>query len=314
VYSKHDTSPDYWRAAAGVCFPGLSLDWLTDEPVRARLVCRTFADAQVKDVIDSPVHLTRNRPRSASCGGYWLVLQIAGNTRYSRAGRGAVDKVQNPGDLMLVDPGLPFEGLSPDPVRLLVWDLAPDTLAPLLAAPEGGLRHIPRDGGVGAVLGTFARALMSQADRLDAVSQQSFRAHLCGLIALALGSSPIVRDSRNETYRTVRRQQILAYVEAHLHDCRMTVDRAARDLRMSPRWLHAIFDKNGTTFAAWVARRRIEECKKCLDDPAHDHLSVTDIAFRNGFNDLSTFSRQFRRHHGMTALEARRSRTLTRVT
>ncbi|HEY8550327.1 MAG TPA: helix-turn-helix domain-containing protein [Vicinamibacterales bacterium] len=251
------------------------------------------------------MRIFRQRPRASS--GYWLVLQLEGNTRYLRAKRAAVDEPQDPGDLLLIDPGYPFEAVSFTPVRLLVWDLPADCLRPLLAAPEAGLRRIPR-GGVSAILGSFAQSLMREADRLDAIAQRNLKMHLCGLMALALGATAVGRQSRRETCRAVRRQQVLAYIEAHLRDYRLTVDRAATDLRMSRRWLHAVFDDCGTTFAAWVAWRRVEECMKCLEDPAFDRFSITEIAFHHGFNDLSTFNRRFRSHFGMTPPDARRYR------
>jgi AraC-like DNA-binding protein len=37
----------------------------------------------------------------------------------------------------------------------------------------------------------------------------------------------------------------------------------------------------------------------------HDELTISEIAYRAGFNDLSTFNREFRRHFGATPSDVR---------
>ena len=45
---------------------------------------------------------------------------------------------------------------------------------------------------------------------------------------------------------------------------------------------------------------RLKAARRMLDDPAQDHLKVTDVAFGCGFSDLSNFTRAFRRKYGET--------------
>jgi transcriptional regulator GlxA family with amidase domain len=63
----------------------------------------------------------------------------------------------------------------------------------------------------------------------------------------------------------------------------------------------------GTSFAKYVLRRRLEECRTALTSPIADR-SVTDIALAWGFKSLATFHRTFREAFGATAGELR-SRT-----
>jgi len=42
-----------------------------------------------------------------------------------------------------------------------------------------------------------------------------------------------------------------------------------------------------------------------LLDPRFDHLSITEIALRQGFNDIPHFSRQFRARYGYPPRMAR---------
>ncbi|HEX7006079.1 MAG TPA: helix-turn-helix domain-containing protein [Alphaproteobacteria bacterium] len=292
-----------WRETIGASYPGLAVDWLADGPIRARFASRPFGDARVTDISNTPIRLA-HRPQPGADRGYQLVLQLAGSGSYAHNGR---DVVQEPGDLVLLDTALPFDSVFPVDLRVVVWDLPRALLAPLLAEPdEAPARRIRGGDGLGAVLAGYAQSLAAEAGRLDAPAEASLQLHLCTLAALALGAGPAARDAHRLSYRMARRQQVFAYIEAHFRDGGLTAERAARDLRMSRRWLHALLDDSELSFGARVARRRVEECRRLLDDPAYDHLSITDIAFGAGFNDLSTFNRQFRARYGMTPRDVRR--------
>ena len=306
VWSAESVAVDDWRGAVCGMFPGISIDW--PQPRRAWLKRGAFAGAQIRELAGTPMRVAGARSPAGNDDTYDLVLQLAGSGPRLIAGREAL---QEPGDLMLVNSGLSFDVTHPAHWRLLIWNLPREALAPMLAAPDRGVpHHICGSDGLGTVLGTYARALITSADRTDVIAQRSLLMHLCGLVALAVGVSSIARESRRQTYRAVRRQQILTYVETHLRDPRLTAQQAAHALQMSPRWLHALCEDGEITFAACVARRRLEECRKLLDDPAHDHLSIAAIAFLSGFNDLSTFNRRFRTHYGMSPRDARRVRAL----
>ena len=297
----------YWNDTVSVLFPHLAVDWLTNEPVQARLKIRPFADARVIEVVDStPGHVTYTSSPSSSPSSYLLVLQLAGNEHYVHAGR---EVIQEPGDLVLLDTAQSFDATFPRGHQILVWHLPRAALAPLLASPERAVAaRISGHDGLGAVLAGYAGSLASEVGRLDRVTGQSLQLHLCSLAGLALGGSRAVGDARYVSCRAARRQQILTYIENHLGDGSLTAERAARDLKMSRRWLHALLEESETSFAAHVARRRVEECRKLLDDPRCDHFSVTEIALRSGFNDLSTFNRRFRSHCGMTPRDVRHGR------
>lgn len=300
----------YWRDAISTVVPSLTVDYLSDEPPRARLESRPFADARVSRFIDDTpgycqvVHTPR---RSGWRDTYLLVLQMSGRGCYRHAGREAM---LDCGDLLLLDMTRRFDLTFPKRHHEVAWELPRETLAPLLAAPERVGVRVSGNQGFGALLAGSIRALADGVGRVGGVSRRSLRLHLCNLAALAVGAALPGREARYETYRTARRQQILTYVEVHLREDSLTAERTARDLKISLRWLHELFSDGESTFAAWVAGRRVEECRKLLEDPGYDHVSISEIAFRTGFNDLSTFGRQFRAHCGMNPRDLRRGRAL----
>lgn len=299
----------YWRDAVSKVLPTLTVDYRADELLRARLDSRPFADARVTRFIDDTpggCHVAHTPSCSGLRNAYLLVLQVTGSGSYQHADR---EVVLDCGDLLLLDMSRRFDLAFPTRHCELAWELPRETLAPLLTAPERVGVRISGHHGFGALLAGSVRTLAQDAGRADPLSHASLRLHLCNLAALAVGATLPLSEARHVTYRVARRQQILAYVEAHLHDENLNADNAARALKMSRRWLHELLSDGSTSFAAWVVRRRIEECRRLLEDQSHDHLSVSEIAFRVGFNDLSTFNRQFRAHYSMSPRDMRRART-----
>lgn len=234
------------------------------------------------------------------------MLHLEGHGRYTCAEH---EFAQAPGDVMLLDGIEPCEVVHAGGARVLRWSLSEEMLAPVLPpSSRWPTRHFPARDGLNAVLARHARNLAHEAERLDLDAKRGLLTHLCGLVGLTIEASASPRPERRRNYRTHLRQRILTYIETHLRDPDLTARRAAEDLSMSPRWLHMLLGDAAISFADLVARRRLERSFDLLHDPASDPLSIAEIAFHSGFNDLSTFYRRFRDRYGTTPREARRVR------
>jgi AraC family transcriptional activator of tynA and feaB len=71
------------------------------------------------------------------------------------------------------------------------------------------------------------------------------------------------------------------------------------------RTLHLRFEKLGQSFGRWLLENRLDACGKALRDPHQQSGSISDIAYRWGFNDLSHFNKTFRARFGMAPSEMR---------
>lgn len=126
----------YWREAVCRSYGGLTITrWLSDGPVRGRLVAAPFADGSVSECQQGAVTLVRDARDVARTGGdhYNLVLQLKGHGRMRHAGR---DCLRQPGDMTVMDPLSRYEGAFTDDLRVRVWTLPRRLLGPMLTAPE----------------------------------------------------------------------------------------------------------------------------------------------------------------------------------
>lgn len=86
-----------------------------------------------------------------------------------------------------------------------------------------------------------------------------------------------------------------------------TIDDAAESIGMSRRTFTKLFQRvTGSTWLAHVRRLAINHAKHQL---AQTNLSIASVAFECGFNDLSTFYRQFKTHVGQSPKRYRESIT-----
>ena len=87
------------------------------------------------------------------------------------------------------------------------------------------------------------------------------------------------------------------------------ISDAARDLKISKRYIQAILSDRGVSFRALLLKRRLEAARNMLKDSAAASRSITEIALICGFSELSHFSKCFSREFGASPREFRLGRT-----
>ena len=172
-------------------------------------------------------------------------------------------------------------------------------LSPLIAG--GRLTRpvlIPAGSPLGSLLGAAFDAASAQVPLLSPEFGDAVLHNLCGLVALACGASDEGRWSGRESLRATQLEAAKRYVDDHLSEPNLTPGNAAAALGISVRHLHLLFEPTGTSFAQYVARQRLVQCRTSLSSPTGARRSVADIAFGCGFNSLATFYRAFEREFG----------------
>jgi AraC-like DNA-binding protein len=91
---------------------------------------------------------------------------------------------------------------------------------------------------------------------------------------------------------------IKRFIEQHLDDALLSLEQIAAHFSCSKRTLHRVFAANGESIERYIWRRRIVRCARELG--SEDTVSLTDLAYRYGFNSSTHFSRLFKKHYGMT--------------
>lgn len=89
-------------------------------------------------------------------------------------------------------------------------------------------------------------------------------------------------------------ERICRGIETQLGDPELTVRAIAGAEGLSVRYLQQLFARSGQTVTGYVKARRLERARAELTSPLHAQLSISEIAFRWGFNQSAHFSRAYR--------------------
>ena len=92
-------------------------------------------------------------------------------------------------------------------------------------------------------------------------------------------------------------RQAHTYIDAHLREPNLDVERIAVALGCSKRYLHMAFAAAGTSVEKHIWSSRLEQCRQALLNTSGTS-SLTELAFSWGFSSSSHFSRVFKRRYG----------------
>ncbi len=300
--------PEHERTAAWV-----------DAMARLRLpLVRPLQDAPMAGtvtVLQSPIGLHFARLESDAltiegrseqqAEGLWLAVVLEGEAQLS--GPGIALEI-GPAQLVLgvnrVASSLSFS----DRYRLLLVQFPAIAVAPRLLAPPGApLLGIDASLGSAAVFRAMLAAVGERLDDLDAEALRPIELSAIEFLVATLAAQG-GQQARGgaDGARAALLQRILQRLETLLGQSDLTMSALAQDAGISPRYLRRLLSAQDLNFAQVLRERRLARCHADLISPLHAQLSVSEIAFRWGFNDAAHFSRAFRSRYGLSPREHRR--------
>jgi AraC-like DNA-binding protein len=203
------------------------------------------------------------------------------------------------GELCLLDHARTYQLEHGDGMRTLCVDIPRATLDALLPAPQRavGLRLSPRRSAVRLLTGLLRDLGAELHPGALASFTPAFAQGLLGFIVEAYAGEP---DSLPETAAEVRLAALRARIDARLTEPGLSPRDIAGEAGISERRLRALLALEGEGFTAYLLRRRLERCAGWLRDPQWRNFSITQIAFRAGFNNVTHFGHTFRERYGVT--------------
>jgi AraC-like DNA-binding protein len=199
-----------------------------------------------------------------------------------------------------------------DPVAMMRTDYSyfsfpRAALAPLVADLDGAFMSvIPAGSEALRLLAGYADLMTGTAEAMSPELSRLAGTHVCDLAALALG---VRRDAaevaKGRGLRAARLQAIVADIERNLGARNVRPAVLAARHRVTPRYVHKLFEAEGTTLSRYVLGRRLARVHRMLTDPRYAACAIGGVAYDAGFGDLSTFNREFRRRYGATPSDVR---------
>jgi AraC-like DNA-binding protein len=243
------------------------------------------------------VSRTRRTIDELSWNSYVLYRELSGGAWFEHGTEAVIRR----GSLVVADPDRPFqtrplERFEHDTVlipKAFIDPHLPRSNRPRFDALKG-------HDGVEALALALVDSLGREWDGIPEAAMTQTADALGRLVAVACGAAA---GEHRDAVSAGRFADARRYVERCLADPRLSVERVAAALSISERTLHKIFEASGTSFAAHVRRRRLEQCRAALI--ANPTRPVIDVAFAWGFGSMPSFYRAFQGAFGLSPGDVR---------
>jgi AraC-like DNA-binding protein len=204
-----------------------------------------------------------------------------------------------PGDFTIVHSSHSFR-TAHSPVGLVAISF-PSAMMPLHPHRLARLTGIHLDGGqgVGALVSTLIQRLPRHLDDPSAANGARLGATVVDLLTVALADRLEDGDgAAADARQRALLPRIFAFIQERLADPDLSPAMIAAAHHISLRYLHKLFEGEGTTVARWIRESRLERCRRDLLDPALASRSLSATAIRWGFANGAHFNRVFRAAYG----------------
>lgn len=234
---------------------------------------------------------------------YFLNLQLRGQCCMQQGGRAAL---LSPGEFSIVDSTEPYlNDYCSDDWEQYSFRVPRHLLRPLLRNPDKATATIVADnGGVGTVAIDLLKSIVRNVEGLS-LTGTTLSSSMVELVAMSLGATQSAQEMARGSARQALCASLVKHVETNIADPELAPAKVAAHFGISVRYLHKVLEEGDRSFGRIVLEQRLEHCARDFVKARADGGTVTEIALRWGFNDLSHFSRTFRQRFGKTPREYR---------
>jgi len=299
---------DFWSAAAFEAYLPVQIRTPAKDDFEARMWGYRFGPLSLFRIAAAANSMMRTSRAIAACDPECLHVSIVlrGQIHAVQEGRTGVAGV---GDVISYETSHPVVFRAVEPFETIVVRVPRELLgrqetqiSNLTAVGISGREGLPRAAiaFVRGLIGGLEDGTITSADAPNAVD--SVLDVIRGLYSTpAAALEPTRLRSRAEILLNVQ-----AFIEANLGDPDLDPEEIARASFISTRYLHKLFEAEGTTVCRWIRASRLERCRRDLLDPALSRETILEIASRWGLPGAQHFSRLFRSEYGCPPSELRR--------
>jgi AraC-like DNA-binding protein len=286
----------------GICstFMPWSPEYKSGQGFEARIEGRTFAKGSAARVAMTPLVASRTKQNVAASplDGIYGNLIVSGEALVEQDGRA---NVVHRGDLVLYHTELPvtLTGRS-DHLYEDVSFLFPRRSFSISDEKAGLFRNIVLT--QKQMMGPLSSCLTYLAENMATESEEGLNAIFDACVSLLPVAAGCYRRPENDEMLGLQTSYLLREIMEFVNHNISAVDlcplAAAEHFGISARYVHKLFAASSMTFSSYVVAKRLEHIRSDLLSPACGKQPISTLAYRWGFNDLSSFNRAFKSRFG----------------
>ncbi|ALN75576.1 hypothetical protein M673_22800 (plasmid) [Aureimonas sp. AU20] len=243
-------------------------------------------------------HLVSEREES-----YLITVPDIAEIRFSQDNQ---DVTCRPGQFLIERSHLPYEFSHRERAALWVMKVPSALLRSRIARPERlATLQFDASRSVGALFVDMVRMTAPRLDEMDEAARDRMGGHLVDLLAMAVEADQRVLSGSRSSVRNAHLHRAEHFIRARLRETDLSPQRIAEGCGISLRYLHQLFEAEGTTVCAHIRTQRLLMCDSLLKDPQNHRRAISEIAYEWGFGDQAQFSRNYRAQFGRSPSETR---------
>jgi AraC family transcriptional regulator, positive regulator of tynA and feaB len=311
LFSTNDVHPrdrfDYWHQVA--CRKIVQHD--------ARPACRATFEAAMHTGVLADLELVvfengamdiERTPRQiahATNDNLFVCQQISGVLGLEQIGRQIVLET---GDVTLLDPLLPYVEKFYSTSKTLVLKVPRRALEARVGKTQRSVaRFLELARPEGSLISSFLAMLPAHICRMQPAAQAIMKNCILDLLGVSL-TNVVQKDALISTAHLVAVMNLRVAIEAHLRNPALKSGTVAGAAGISVRYANKVLAREGTSIMRLIQSRRLERCRRALEDPSQSHRTLTEIALGWGFSDMTHFGRVFKAAYGAAPSEYRHQR------
>lgn len=301
----------FWNEVSSATFAPLDVVPRDRGRFEARLSRDLIGPLALANVYSSPGRIQHTRAHLAAGPdrGYVLLTAISGGFQVCADGRAFAVGV---GDFCLLNHSMPYELTHEQPSQTFCVGFDGAWLRARIPKPEQALGVLMRsECGVARMLVRLLGALSAELESGGGVGGGGISTGFAPTLAAFLAAAYVaVVDVPQVSLQESWLLRIKQYVDEQLHDPQLHPAGVARHFGISARYLRLLFEAQREPLSQYILHRRLERCASMLHDRSWQALTITDVAFRHGFNNATHFGHAFKARFGMTPRDYRRTTSL----
>lgn len=299
---RPDEGREAWREQLAALCGRRAAVRFSNEDFRGSIRHREVGGIGIAHFTHNVCEIEQNMPPQSDnqCRYAMLIMQLSGR---SMVAQGSSELALAAGEFGIIDSFRPFVSRFCGPTTQLIAYLPAAEVTSISPSALSRPHRVSGRDGMGALARSTLLAIARSADQLDDEDAAHARQMLTGVVRRMVDRD---RWAAVRAERSLPDGRIRAFIDARLADPDLSPALIAAGCGISLRRLHRAFADTQWSVCGWIRHRRLEQCRRDLLDPLQSRLSITQIAFRWGFNDAAHFSRSFREVYRQSPRDLRR--------
>jgi AraC-like DNA-binding protein len=282
----------FWQDSLWKLCGKLRAETQADGSFGAKLEYAMIGDVRIAKVTASPHRIVR---KPSFIGGgksdfLKVVLQVKGTSCFEQGNR-SVDL--SPLEWSVYEATVPYCISVPQDTETLVAIVPRENIAmKRIHLDDLLLRKFSGKAGIGKLALQFIISAFDEIPVIAPEAEWEIAAAISNLIRFTMLDASEIQTE--VSLPQVWCDRIKSYIVSHLRDPQLSIEQIAVALNCTKRYVHKVFQAEGTSVSGSILRMRLNRCREDLRNPARSRNSITDIAYSWGFNNPAHFSKAFR--------------------